>query len=71
MKEIVGAMFGTVITNDPQTIREAVRAGTITSWMDRKRMKFMAFADLGIHWERMAKSPTLFCINDTGDIVSP
>jgi len=62
--EIVGAKIGTIITNKRQLIVEAVEKGTITEWLTRQRMQFMAAADLGQNWTNMANGPTLFCLED-------
>lgn len=61
MKEIVGAKIGTMITNNPKTIAEAFDRGSVTEWLDRKSMQFMALMDLGCNWELMANGPILFC----------
>jgi hypothetical protein len=67
MKEIVGAMIGTIITNDRQSIKVAVEAGTVREFLDRQRMKFMSACDSGVQWDRMANGPTLFCIDADGN----
>lgn len=66
MKEIVGAKIGTRITNDRRLIAEAVSNNTVTEFLDRARMRFMADMDLGRNWELMANGPTLFCMDDDG-----
>lgn len=66
MKEIVGAIIGTVITNDKNAIMAGIQAGTIKEFLDRRRMQLMAACDLGLQWENMANSPTLFCVDDKG-----
>ncbi len=66
MKEIVGARIGTLITNNPRTIAEAVERKDVTEFLDRKRMRFLAAMDLGRNWELMANGQTLFCIDDDG-----
>lgn len=71
MKEIVGAMIGTIITNDRRSIMAAVEAGTVREFLDRRRMQFMAACDLGENWRRMAAGPTLFCIDDDGNPQPP
>jgi len=71
MKEIVGAMIGTVITNNPRDIAAAVEAGTVTEFLDRQRMRLMAACDLGPNWTRMSEGPTFFCIDDNGNIQPP
>ena len=71
MKEIVGAMLGTKITNNPRLIAAAVEAGVVTEFIDRQRMRFMAACDLGQRWKRMADGPTFFCIDDEGNIHPP
>lgn len=67
MKEIVAAMVGTFITNDPTHIASAIETNTLTEFLDRDRMKFMAALDLGEHWKKLASSRTLFCIDDAGN----
>lgn len=71
MKEIVGARIGTIITNDAHTIAAALEHNLVMDLLDRQRMQWMAAMDLGVHWEAMANSPTLFCINSAGDVVAP
>lgn len=71
MKEIVGAIIGTNVTNDRKAIAQAVATETVTEFLDRARMQFMAQSDLGPHWEGMAQGPTLFCIDDKGEIHPP
>lgn len=71
IKEIVGAMIGTKITNNPREIATAVESGTITEFIDRGRMEFMAACDLGQNWKRMAEGPTLFCVDDEYGIHPP
>ena len=71
MKEIVGAMVGTIITNDRRIIYEAVKQGTVKQFLDRKHMQFMAAMDLGQSWEEMANGPTLFCVDDDGNPQPP
>ena len=66
MKEIVGARIGTLITNNRETIADAVERNAVTEFLDRQRMQFMAAMDLGRRWEVMANGPTLFCIDDDG-----
>lgn len=71
MKEIVGASIGTTITNNRETIWDAYERGTITEWIDRQRMQFMAAMDLGRTWELMANGPTLFCLGHDGNPCAP
>lgn len=71
MKEIVGARIGTIITNDRSAIADAVERGTLTEFLDRPRMAFMAALDLGIRWEQMAKGPTLFCLDKDNHVHPP
>lgn len=66
MEEIVGARIGTLITNNRQTIIEALERNAVTEFIDRRRMQFMAGMDLGRNWELMATGPTLFCIDAEG-----
>ena len=66
MREIVGAMIGTRITNNRLEIINSHNNGTVTEFLDRARMQFMAVMDLGANWELMANSPTLFCIDKNG-----
>lgn len=71
MKEIVAAMIGTKITNNPRTISEAIKHGTVTEFLDRKRMRFMSVFDLGQKWQKLAEGPTFFCMDDEGNIYPP
>jgi len=67
MKEIVGAMIGSTITNDRKTIHDAVASGrTDIQFLDRRHMQFMANCDLGKNWEIMATGPTLFLVDNDG-----
>ncbi len=67
MKEIVAAMIGTIITTQPRQIMSAIELGLVKEFIDRDRMKFMAAFDLGPQWERLAKAPTLFIVDDNGE----
>jgi len=66
IREIVGALIGTTITNNRKDIIAACERGNVTEWLDRGRMKFMAGCDLGRNWELMANGPTLFCLDENG-----
>ena len=66
MKEIVGAMIGTIITNNPADIIRGLENNTITRLLSKLEMQFMASCDLGRNWEVMANSRVLFCIDDDG-----
>ena len=69
MKEIVAAMIGTTITTNPVDIKSAANMGTIKDLINRKRAQFMAAFDLGKNWELLAAAPTLFSIDDDGNII--
>ena len=71
MKEIVAAKIGTLITNIPGQIAEAVEANARVEWLDRRHMQLMAAMDLGERWRTLANGKTLFCINDKGEPCSP
>lgn len=71
MKEIVAAQIGTLVTNNPRTILEATEKNTISEFLDRKRMEFMAAMDLGERWQKLADGPTLFCMDEAGKIFPP
>lgn len=71
MKEIVAAMIGTKITNNPRIIAEAVEHGTVTEFLDKRRMAFMAALDLGQNWQKLAEGPTFFCMDYEGNIYPP
>lgn len=70
MREIVGARIGNTITNRPDVIIQAVKANTVTEWLDRQRMKLMSSFDLGVNWDKMTNGPTLFLLNDADNPVS-
>ncbi len=65
--EIVGAKIGNILTNNTKDIIKAVESNTAIEWLDRKRMQFMAACDLGLWWERMAQSKTLFYMDENGN----
>ena len=71
MREIVGAMIGTQITNIPKLIFEAVEKGTVKKFVSKREMAFMSSCDLGKNWDDMAKSPVLFVIDDESLEVYP
>jgi len=66
IREIVGAIIRTIITNNRNEISAAYKRGDVTCWLDRDWMKFMADCDLGRNWELMANGPTLFCLDENG-----
>jgi hypothetical protein len=66
MKEIVGAMIGTIITNNPADIRRGLKSNTVTRLLSKQEMQFMARFDFGKKWEVMANSRVLFCLDDEG-----
>lgn len=71
MKEIVAFKIGDYITNDPKEVVAAMDAGTPAEPLDRRHMQLMAALDLGIQWENLAKSRTLFRIDDAGELLPP
>ena len=66
VKEIVGAMIGTIITNNPVVIIRGLENNTVTRLLSKQEMQFMASCDLGRNWEKMAISRVLFCLDDDG-----
>jgi hypothetical protein len=64
MIEIVAVRIGSTITNDRKIISAAAKVGMISELLDRRRMQFMADADLGRRWENLAISPTLLLLDD-------
>lgn len=66
MKEIVGAMIGTIITNRPADIIRGLENNTITRLLSKQEMQLMASFDLGRNWEVMANSGVLFFLDDDG-----
>ncbi len=66
MKEIVGAMIGKIITNNPAEIIRGLKNNTVTRLLSKQEMKLMASFDLGRKWEVMANSRVLFCLDDDG-----
>jgi len=66
MKEIVGAMIGTIITNNPADIIRGLERNTVTRLLSKQEMQFMASFDLGRNWEVMANSRVLFCLDEDG-----
>lgn len=66
MKEIVGAMIGTIITNNPADIIRGLESNTVTRLLSKQEMQFMASCDLGKSWEVMANSRVLFCLDEDG-----
>jgi|APSaa5957512622_1039677.scaffolds.fasta_scaffold13498_9 hypothetical protein len=71
MREIVGAKIGSIITNIPSKIFDAVEKGRIRKFLSKKEMQFMSNCDLGKKWDDMAKSPVLFVIDDENEKVYP
>ena len=71
MVEIVGAKIGTIITNKKDEIYKAIQNNTITEFLDRTRMQFMAACDFGLNWVKMANGPTLFIIDDNSNPQAP
>ena len=68
MREIVGAKIGNIITNNPLQIMDAVIRDREIRFLDRNHMKLMSMADLGIRWDEMATSQTLFLVDDDGKV---
>jgi len=71
MKEIVAARIGTIITTNRKSILAAIEADTVSEFIERERMQFMAACDLGQKWITLANAPTLFVIDDNGVCTSP
>lgn len=60
MVDIVAVVLsGGMVTNDPETIKRALDAGSLREVIDRPTAEVMAFADLGAHWEALAKGRSL------------
>jgi len=51
-------------------IIEAIDHNRVTEFLDRDRMKFMATMDQGHYWEAIASGPTLFCVDESGKLIS-
>ena len=71
MKEIIAAMIGTVITNNYRQIAVAIETNMPIEFIERARIDFMVACDSGIQWEKLAKSKTIFCVSDNGEILPP
>lgn len=70
MKEIVGARIGfSIITTDPGTIQGNL--DSVTLWIDRELSQRMAGFGIGAHWKDMARSRTLFFVDDSGKLYAP
>ena len=67
MKEIVGAMIGTIITKNPADIIRGLKNNTVTRLLSKQEMQFMASCDLGGKWEVMANSRVLFFLDEDGN----
>lgn len=65
--EIVAALINNkTITNSSVTIKEALELDLEIEFLSRQHMRFMAACDLGIRWEALAKSRTLFLFDQDG-----
>ena len=61
--EVVAAMImnsGKTITNDLKTILDAYEQGYDITWLTRQEMQFMAAADLGPNWDKLARGVAWF-----------
>lgn len=65
MKEIVAVRMGTIIVTDAKYIHDNINS--VDALICRQHVQLMASLDLGHTWERLAKAPTLFCIDDNGN----
>jgi len=70
-REIVGAKINGMITNNRELIASAIKSETPIQLLDRWTMELMANCGMGYNWEKMAKSPTLFIINEQGGFEKP
>lgn len=68
MQEIVAATVDAYCTNNPRTIQKMLDARAAIKWIDRVIAKRMAYI-IGNHWENIASGPTLFLLDDDGEIV--
>ena len=68
MQEIVAAKIGTVITNVPAHIVAALEMNQDVEFLCRQHMQFMAAFDLGQRWNNLARSRTLFVLDDDGNL---
>ena len=68
MKQIVGVMIGTKITNNRDHIATALEMDLPVQFLDRLHMEFMSKMDLGAQWGDMASGPTLFLMDDDGQV---
>lgn len=66
VKEIVGAMIGTIITNNPADIIRGLENNTVVRLLSKQEVQLMASFDLGRNWEALADSKVLFCLADDG-----
>lgn len=69
MKEIVAVRMGTIIVTDAKYIHDNINS--VDALICRQHVQLMASLDLGPTWERLAKAPTLFCIDDNGNPQPP
>lgn len=76
-QEIVAAYINGTITNNRKFIAAALELsdapgiGIKVYWIRREIFEFMACFDLGDHWARLAKAPTIFRISSDGTYLPP
>lgn len=63
-EEIVAILIDGWVTNDPILVYRAISENRPMRLLSRWEMQFMANADLGEKWIRLANSPTLFELRD-------
>jgi hypothetical protein len=69
MKEIVAALIGQYVYNDPVHITQVVRSGRQDiTFLDRKHMEMMAACDVGDNWKKLACGQTILHIDDKGEV---
>ena len=68
MDEVVAIRAGNKITNSPKEIINIINSGADIELLVRQRMQLMAAFDLGINWNRLATGPTLFMVDDDGNL---
>ena len=69
MTEIVALRFGSTITNNREEILERLERGDEFDVVPRTTAQFMSSMDLGKHWQDLADAPTLFVLDENGQVV--
>ena len=71
--EVVAAMImnsGQTITNDREVVAQAVESGLSVTFLTKDEMMFMAMADLGPKWKKLAEGPVWFKFGYEGDSIT-